>query len=114
MSFKKLKDATSDLNLSYEEQDWGIINSDSSRVLEFIDYFNSNKKSKSSSFKYSMIELIISSFNDAIIENKINQKVENSFKDFIFHHKNKELYETIFNYWVSIKDDPEFPVGKYF
>ncbi len=109
---KTLKDATKDLELVYEEQDWGIINSDPLRVKEFIIYFNKNLKQGDNSFKYYMFELIVSSFNDAILENKIKD-LENIFSDFINKYKNEKLYQTIFSYWIEIKSNYDFPVGNY-
>ena len=70
---KTLKDATKDLELVYEEQDWGIINSDVDRIKNFIQYFNKYEKKSDNTFKYYVFELIIASFNDAILENKINK-----------------------------------------
>jgi len=107
----ELKIASKDLGLTFEEQDWGIINSDELRVKEFIDYFNKNYKTKSNTFKYYMFELIVASFNDAIIEKK-TEEIETVFKDFVDSHKNEEVYQSIFSYWIRIRDD-EFPVGEY-
>lgn len=110
---KTLKDASEELKLCYEEQDWGIINSDPNRIKEFINYFEKHKNSKSNSFKYDMFELIVASYNDAILEDKINNIIENDFRDLINEHKNEELYQTIFSYWIEIKNNEEFPVGNY-
>jgi hypothetical protein len=63
-----LKQVSEELELSFETQDWGIINSSSDRVHEFIQYFEDNKMENS--IKYELFELVIASFNDAIIEKK--------------------------------------------
>ena len=57
-NYTRLKQVSDELNLSFETQDWGIINSDENRVSEFISFFNENSDLESS-LKYEVYELII-------------------------------------------------------
>lgn len=110
---KTPEEASKDLQLKNEEQDWGIVNANSDRIEEFISYFNEHKSSKNKSFKYYMVELIVASYNDAILENKITRITKNEFRNFIIENMHEEAYGSIFRYWIKIADNTEFPVGDY-
>lgn len=110
---KTLKDASKDLNLAYEKQDWGIINSEPSRLKEFIHYFHQNFPVGDPTFKYYMFELIVASFNDILVQCKATSKDISIFTTFVKKHQSDKVYKTIFCYWASIKEEKEFPVGYF-
>lgn len=93
------------------QHSWGIINSSSIRVDEFIDYFN-KKAYLIEMFKYDIVELILQSYNDAILDNITNSELETKFLNFIKKstYKKDETDIIILDYWRGIKDE-EFPVG---
>lgn len=106
-----LKTISRELNLNYEPQDWGIINSDPNRVKEFILYYDNLTTINYS--KYELFELIIASFNELVLENKNEKEINDFFVDFI--KKNlKHPFIDILNYWSKIYNEQEFPVAKYF
>ena len=47
-----LKVMSEQLGLSFETQDWGIINASPHRINEFIEYFNSNNTNLKSIIDY--------------------------------------------------------------
>ncbi|MGH2667498.1 hypothetical protein [Flavobacterium sp.] len=104
-----LREISNDLGLTFETQDWGIINSDSKRVKEFIIYF---KKLKEINIyvQYEFFELIIASYNEMLINNIDTKEVSDSFDSFLNSNIYKDSFESIINYWIKIKS-PEFPIG---
>lgn len=61
-----MEELSRDLGLCNEQQDWGIINADPTRVRHFLDYFDSQPLTSTQRFE--MGELIIASVNEAILE----------------------------------------------
>lgn len=90
--------------------DWGIINSNSERVDEFIEFI-SNHSNLSNNIEYEFIELIIASMNSALIEEKYNWQLIIKFckymKPILFNDK----YFPFVEYWIGIKSESEYPVG---
>lgn len=91
--------------------DWGIINADSSRVEEFIDYVL-NHDILDFSIKYEFLELIISSMNAALVENKSNCCLKLKFYRYIKPLLYNTNYYPHIPYWISIKSRDEYPVGE--
>ncbi len=102
-----------------EDADWGIINEDADRVKEFIEYYNKNADLLEPFKIYEFIELVISSFNAALVEEKVDNELKFLFKEFIYPHLADEddsplsRYEAV-SYWACF--DPEvarrdFPVA---
>ena len=106
-----LKSVSEELNLSFETQDWGIINANPHRIEEFIGYFAQHDYLPKE-VKYPFFDLIVASFNDAILESLVNKENESLFKEFIKKHSIDELYKPILDYWKRITNEEEFPVGK--
>ena len=101
-----------DLNLSFETQDWGIINSSSNQVGEFIDYFLQNK-TYPNYIKYELYELIVASYNDLLLEKIENDDIEKKICSFINEEIENECFKLVLNYWKKIYNENEFPVYKF-
>ena len=97
-------------------QDWGIINCDGNRINEFMDFY----KLKEQLFTVALqdiLELIIASMNEAIIEGKSDNKLQERFINFIQEVKKNErrsdLFNLTLNYWNSLSSElDKFPVSK--
>jgi hypothetical protein len=101
-----------DLNIQYDRsdtQDWGIINADAKRVEEFINYYVKNKLHRTQ--QYSLFELIIASYNETLLQKIDTETLNKIFLEFINNYKNETLNGVI-EYWKSIYDEDNFPVGK--
>lgn len=107
-----LKQISTDLFLEYESKDWGIINSCSDRVEEFINYFNKNNEFPTN-IQFELFELIVASFNDLILEHKEDNTTTNLFVNFVVSNSRKPFLDII-DYWKGIYNEEEFPVAKYF
>jgi len=99
-------DQTSGVN-----QDWRLINGSPGRMEEFIEYFTIHK-SLSKIVKYRLFELIISSFNEDLLESSATKEKELLFKQFIKKHSSNPTFKPILLYWKRITNEEEFPVGK--
>ncbi len=96
------------LELNYESQDWGIINADPDSVSEFLNLYK--ERGSLNKFEgYHLCELIIASFNEAILEKKVTDKMLFKFKNFVA--KNRNLQKVVFDYWRSLYSNEEFPVA---
>lgn len=107
----QLKEICNDLNLPFnlsDVQDWGIIHADAIRTEEFINYFN--KKSLKQAIQHYAFELIVASYNDAILMGITNSYIENSFLD-IVEKACDPMSLLIKEYWQNIVSENEFPVG---
>lgn len=93
--------------------DWGIINYDSNRVREFINYYNENIISIDKPNKVEFIDLIISSMNQALIEDKVNNELISLFSEYLHSIETTKLNLMILENWASYEStevDP-FPVA---
>ncbi|WP_435260678.1 hypothetical protein [Tenacibaculum sp. nBUS_03] len=93
--------------------DWGIINYDSNRVREFINYYNENIISIDKPTKVEFIDLIISSMNQALIEDKVNNELISLFSEYLHSIETTKLNLMILENWASYEStevDP-FPVA---
>jgi len=75
-------------------QDWEHEYSDKNRIVEFIDYF---ENSENINVKFALMSLILSSFDDLIAEEKIEQNVWKKIKNLLL--SDYELFEDLINYW---------------
>lgn len=110
--YKKMRIISQDLNLSFETQDWGIINSSSNQVGEFIDYFLQNK-TYPNYIKYELYELIVASYNDLLLEKIENDDIEKKICSFINEEIENECFKLVLNYWKKNYNENEFPVYKF-
>ena len=95
------------LHLNFESQDWGIINADSNRFKEFLAFYENNPDLHSTE-KYHLFELIIASFNEAMIDNNFEQKDMDKFRKFLLEYK--DVHIELVEYWSSLVESDEFPV----
>ena len=105
-----LKTISNDLQLNFEQQDWGIINASPERIHEFMEYYNNNVNLPNT-IKYQLLELIIASFNEALVKNMVNENQKIAFKEFIKKNASNSHFRPILNYWKKIANISEFPVG---
>lgn len=96
------------LNLEEVGQDWGIINSDSKRLEEFIDFYKSNITDDKWENE-ALAELIFESANDSILEKTFTVELKEKLKRFV--RENKDDFPFNFEYWSKL--DKDFPVTKY-
>ncbi|MFK7932517.1 MAG: hypothetical protein AB8G22_03350 [Saprospiraceae bacterium] len=88
----------------------GIENADGFRVSEFITYI-SQRPSLPFSVRYTLVELVIASMNEAIVKNLTNDELHAAFDEYIKSKLNDERYYPHIPYWISIKSQDEFPIG---
>lgn len=98
-----------ELNLQ-NTPDWGIINSSSERVNEFIEFIIEHSN-LSFSIQYDFVELIIASMNSALLEQKYNWQLLIKFCKYVKPILYDDKYYPFFDYWISIKNESEYPVG---
>jgi len=108
-----LKKVCKDLNIEFDEgdmNDWGIVNSDPARVGEFMKYY------KSAGFdeqvRSHVFELILSSYNDAILSRKLNQQLKADFSAIIIESRSMPALKVVREYWKEIYDRKDFPIGR--
>ena len=109
MDSLKFQAVCNDLGLPYTS-DWGIINADKARIVEFIDYVT-QRESLDFSIKYNFLELIIASMNDAIVEGEVDYKLHAKFHEYVKPVLKDDRYYPHIPYWISIKSKDEFPIG---
>ena len=104
-----LRSMSTELSLQFEPQDWGIFNADPNRLEEFLSFYENNH-SLHLTQKYHLCELIIASFNEAMIEKRAPQKVLNKFIRFV--SSIKKVHSAQIQYWSSLEASDEFPVAQ--
>ncbi|KUJ60743.1 hypothetical protein AR687_17115 [Flavobacteriaceae bacterium CRH] len=110
IKYKMMEIISNELLLSFETQDWGIINADSKRVKEFIIYWN-DKIVVDASVRIEFFELIIASYNDALLDCIIKEKEKSLFINFLSENIKNTDYRLIIDYWIKIKSNVDYPVG---
>ena len=94
-----------ELGLQYEPQDWGIINADSDRLSEFIEFYESHPNLIASQ-KFELGELILASANEALVSNcRLEQRLTSWITT------NRSELEHHIQYWKSLTDVTEFPLA---
>jgi hypothetical protein len=97
------------LGLKEEPQDWGIINADPTRVLEFIRFCETTALTPVQ--QYVMGELVLASMNDALLDGMADAPTVAAFKRFLTGN----FYElpTHIRYWSSLTNADEFPLADW-
>lgn len=107
----QLKEICNDLNLPFDlldVQDWGIIHADALRTEEFLNYYH--EKSLNQAIQHYVFELIVASYNDAILIGVNNSYIEKSFLS-VIDQSCDPMSLLIKEYWQNIVSKDEFPVG---
>ena len=110
----QLQRISTDLKLIHFNQDWGIGNSDFNRVGEFLQYFVDEHHALDDFVKCELVELVIASFNELLIECQFDKKAEKQFNQFTEILANKYLCQKTLEYWknISLHNEFEFPIGR--
>ena len=95
------------LGVAYCSQDWGIANAEPSRLLEFIEFYE--RESLDDTLKYQLMELIIASANEALIDGSLLSSTLGPFEEFIGKHRQDA--PTQMEYWSGLPNTDEYPVG---
>ncbi len=94
------------LGLEYEPQDWGIVNADADRLVEFLLHFEQQALEPTQAFE--MAELVLASANEALLQGK----------DFpmprlvALIQRHQTAFEHHVEYWAGLEDPDEFPLGR--
>ena len=86
-----------------------IENSEGTRVKEFINYIS--QEGLVFRTKYTLLELVLASMNDAIVDGIANCEVHGIFYKYIKPILNDDRYYPHIPYWISIKSKEDYPVG---
>jgi hypothetical protein len=101
----RLRRLSEDLGLTYEPQDWGIVNADGSRLNEFVSYFKSTALEPTQRFE--LADLILASANEAL-----NRGMEISLENILTLANGAEpSFAHHIDYWLGLKDEDEFPLS---
>lgn len=90
--------------------DWGMINSSGARTDEFIEFISLHSN-LDFSIQYEFVELVLASMNCAIIEEKYNWHLMLKFFKYIKPILWDEKYYPFIDYWISIKNERDYPIG---
>lgn len=111
------KKVANDLNIPYDtnDQDWGLVYGDATRIKEFIDYFDNKRNYEEEFIKYDLYDLILSSFNESLLEEKFNDEVFNLLTSFLKKYRDDLILKEKIEYWKSgyENDSDFFLLGKY-
>ncbi len=99
---------STNLGLHFESQDWGIVNADSERLSEFIQFYESENLAPSQRFELG--ELILASANERLrIGVAEGDPGMATFARFILSHwKEQEVHIA---YWSGLERKEEFPAA---
>ena len=105
-----LQELCDQLGLTFAPQDWGIENSDGARVQEFIDYYNRRLAELHSTQRFQLVELIVASANDAMVEGSLDPALLSQLGRIA--KSRHEAESIVLDYWARLDDDlEEFPVA---
>jgi hypothetical protein len=109
---EKIKKVCIDLGIKYDvnDQDWGIMYSDAKRLDEFMAYYNTTELDDYQQFN--VFELIVASYNDAILEGGVNKSQKDIFSHILNKTTSNKKLDIVKDYWRRISNNEEFPVGK--
>jgi hypothetical protein len=102
---REIRMLTRALGLKDERQDWGIINSDPTRVEEFIRFRETSDLTPAQ--QYAVGELVFASMNDALEEEVADDKLIDLFERFL--SSGLQGMPAHVRYWSSL-DEEEFPI----
>ena len=97
------------LSLNYQPQDWGIINADPRRILEFIR--GAEVAGLSVAQQYAMAELVLASVNEQLLKSRLSTSEEQAFK--VFLRSTLNGLSSQIRYWSNLRNSEEFPISAY-
>ncbi len=100
-----LQDLSALLGLSYEPQDWGIVNADGGRLEEFIAYFEQHNLAPTQ--RFDLAELVLASANERLLAGgsfDVPRLVQ-------LCHDESIAFDLHLEYWRGLGDDQDFPLG---
>jgi len=103
-----LEKISASLGLDSTCQDWGVENSDSERLQEFMLFFESHIPLHSWAFE-ELGELILQSANDKMESGEFSEIELGEFRQFLL--KNHQKFPEVTQLWVGLSEDPDFPVA---
>src|SRR5262245_6440692 len=93
------------LGLEYEPQDWGIVNANGERLLEFMEHLETAELTSTQRFE--LAELILASANERLANP--NESLTEELKRFI--HRNMPLFQSHLEYWRNLQNEAEAPIA---
>lgn len=90
------------------EQDWGLTNSDGSRVEEFLDFYYGHPLFPNV-HKTMLGELILGSFDRALIDSCASTELEARMRKFCLDHRHRSEQRENFEFFESDAGTPEDP-----
>lgn len=104
----EIKQLSDRLGLAYERQDWGIVNADAARVVEFIRFYDQEHHSEAQC--YALEELIIASMNEAMVEGVADESIHRLFNSFLLRNTKRAVPHI--RYWGGLQESEEFPIAE--
>ncbi|MEF2279980.1 hypothetical protein V3W47_16935 [Deinococcus sp. YIM 134068] len=117
----RLAGTARDLGLPYDEndQDWGIMYADHTRLPEFIAYYRERSAEFNWGQRYDVGELILASANDAIVERHPHGDLLPTIFELLVADQDHPATRMLLEYWSSLHSDPEaigadevFPISR--
>jgi hypothetical protein len=95
------------LGLADESQDWGIINADAERLDKFVRFLDDTDLAPAEVFQ--LVELLLASANERLLEDP-GADLDAVMRAVARHPEAAEFH---LNYWRSLGDAQEFPIGSW-
>jgi hypothetical protein len=95
------------LGLTDEPQDWGIVNADSERLEEFVEFLETGHHDSTEA--YLLVELILASANERLLQDR-QADIEGIVDAMALYPPASAIHRP---YWASLTDDAEFPLGSW-
>jgi hypothetical protein len=104
---RQILELSTALGLEYQRQDWGIINANPDRVMEFLQFCEASTLTPAQ--EYAMVELILASMNALLTKEKLKPETVSAFSQFLGKQHNG--LSTQLDYWSALNNDSgEFPI----
>ncbi len=100
-----LREMSDKLGLTYEPQDWGLINADGNRLDEFVIFLRREELRPTQQFE--LADLILASANERLLEG-LNVEIT-SLK--MLAHKHDRAFSHHVEYWSGLDNEEEFPLA---
>jgi hypothetical protein len=101
------------LRIPCGSQDWGIINSDHTRLSEFINFYINNADNLDIPVKMDLVDLIFESYNDFLLITGNNETIQSMFEHLVNILKKEPHLSSKLNYWKNLNIENDFPMVKF-